>query len=203
MGPDGSFTIPDVPTILGDIFVVALGEVVGIPVEATSGSFASVDAGETDVGTVFLIGGHGTNELFAWTFDPNPVVTQWRFRNRQTVTADGGATVLRALAPTRDVAVLRRDARFGLSLDGGPFVEVNVAVTDTEGNSTLGQLVFDIQTALDGTELVGLVTAGVDNGVLVFTSNSESLTIDTGHFGVANPTEEEHGALSPSLSLSL
>lgn len=52
--PDGSFSIADVPTILGDIVVMASAEIAGQQLFGNSTATGSVRAGTTDVGIIVL-----------------------------------------------------------------------------------------------------------------------------------------------------
>ncbi len=52
--PDGSFSIPDVPTILGDIVVEASAVVDGRTLTGRSGAFTCVRGGTTDVGQITI-----------------------------------------------------------------------------------------------------------------------------------------------------
>ena len=54
-GGDGSFSIPSVPTVRGNIQVVAVATVNNVPVTGVSGAFPPVSGGVTDVGTIIAL----------------------------------------------------------------------------------------------------------------------------------------------------
>jgi len=51
---DGTFSIPGVPTILGNIFATATANVNGVQLSGSSGAFAPVAGGQTNVGDVIV-----------------------------------------------------------------------------------------------------------------------------------------------------
>ncbi len=53
-GADGTFAIPDVPTVLGDVIVFVRGKIDGTVVDGRSSPVAPVPGGVTDVGDVLL-----------------------------------------------------------------------------------------------------------------------------------------------------
>ena len=89
-----------------------------------------------------LIGGPGTNELYAWSYDPNPVITQLHMTKDETKT---GSSASHAVLTGYDAAPadgrLRADMHFSLVLNGGDEVPIDVTAAETAGFSTLPQLI--------------------------------------------------------------
>jgi hypothetical protein len=73
-GSDGRFSIPNVPTVRGNIFVQATKTVNGVQIRGSSSSFAPVVSGITDVGTITARAGrkvaiYGAPSSSSWNTD--------------------------------------------------------------------------------------------------------------------------------------
>ncbi len=144
-----------------------------------------IDSGSGDD---LLLGSGARDRLYAWSFDPYGPL---HFDDGQLAEANQTEAVLRAYAPMRHGGVLPRDARFALSLDGGDFVDVLLAADATRTNTSVADLVTELQNALEAAGLGAQVTADRDGRTLLLKtvapspqSPAPSLQIDTGQFGV-------------------
>ena len=128
-----------------------------------------------------LIGGQGTNELYAWSADPNPIVTQLHF-------AAGlpAAAALTGRAPAPKDGRLRADMTFSLSVGGAAPVELTILAQATATNTTLAQLVAQIQAAIDddASALKGLVSVSGTERITFATTNGAALELSVPRFGV-------------------
>ena len=135
-----------------------------------------------------LIGGPGTNELYAWTRDPDPTVSQLHFSAGQTNTGTSTTpAVLKGESGGPANGRLRADMHFALSLNGGPAVLVTVLQSATTGNTTIDDLVADINAALVAAGLGGQIGASRDaSSRMTFTAaaSATSLRLDLRQFGV-------------------
>ncbi|MGB2819354.1 MAG: hypothetical protein WBF17_00130, partial [Phycisphaerae bacterium] len=133
-----------------------------------------------------LIGGLGTNDLMAWTLDPNGAITQLRFLNGQSAENESGPAVLVGTRPGPTDGIVRSDASFSLSIDGGQtFHQVALGEDHTHGNLNLADLAADLTGSINfQPELAGLVTAGVDGDRLTLSSTTGTIEMDTGPYGV-------------------
>jgi hypothetical protein len=76
------------------------------------------------------------------------------------------------------IYVLESDATFNIGYDGNSVVLCTVAAADTTGNTTIDNLVTDVQTAVNTALTANKVTVTHSGDILVFTSVSSGLTSD-------------------------
>ncbi|MEK7426418.1 MAG: hypothetical protein AAB131_21545, partial [Actinomycetota bacterium] len=138
-----------------------------------------------------LIGSPGMNQLFAWSRDPDPTVTQLHFLGEMSDTGTGSTpATLRGYAPAPSDGQLRADMHVALSIDGGADIDVHVAQSVTQNNTSLSDLVADVNNALNAAGLGGQVVAGfvTESGKRFFTlaktATGGSLTLRLRQFGV-------------------
>ena len=150
-----------------------------------------------------LIGGQGTNELYAWSEDPNPIVTQLHFAHGQPA-----AATLTGRAPAPADGRLRADMTFSLAVDGAAPVELTILALDTAANTTPADLVTQIQAAIDASALAGTVSvmsgahAGDPGGSerITFATTGTALELLVPRFGVfVDPTTREDTGLNRML----
>ena len=129
----------------------------------------------------------GTNEIFAWSRDPGPVVTQLRFQGGTTATGtDSTPAVLRGFAPGPDNGRLRADMHFALSVNGADPVDVLVSEQQASNNTTLQNLVDDLNIGLQTAGLDALVEAVLSGDFVEFRAlaNGGTLALELRQFGV-------------------
>lgn len=157
-----------------------------------NGAPSDVDVLFSGAGNDDLIGGKGTNRLYAWSFDPSGPL---HFDGEQTATKVGMSTTLTAFARQSRNGQLFHDVRFSLStdaadsFDAGSFFDVFLSATATVNNTSLDDLVADLQSAVNAAMAAGglstNVTVGSDaNGRLTFSTTAASLTLRGDQFGV-------------------
>ena len=99
----------------------------------TTGSPSEQDVIFGGQGADDLIGGPGENQLFAWSRDPNPIVTQLHLLKDQTATGTPTLpAVLKGYAAAPADGRLRADMHFALQLDGGDEVPITVTAAEAE-----------------------------------------------------------------------
>jgi Ca2+-binding RTX toxin-like protein len=134
-----------------------------------------------------MVGGLGTNEMFAWSRDPDPTVTQLRFMGGTTATGtDTTPASIKGFAPGPVNGRLRADMHFALSVNGAPAVNVTVTEAQAANNTTLQNLIDDLNNSLDAAGLGAQVDAAIDAGFVVFrtVANGGSLALELRQFGV-------------------
>ncbi|MFO0941326.1 MAG: calcium-binding protein [Pirellulales bacterium] len=129
-----------------------------------------------------LIGGQGTNQLFAWSFDPNGGLGELQLTNMQPAVFANNQFTLTGNFRLPTGGVLHDDAVFSLALGSG--LPVKVRVPSDSNNTTLADLVADVNTALAATSLSGLVNATLSQGRLVLTSTQSMVVSPAEDFGV-------------------
>src|SRR5579883_1848298 len=158
----------------------------GSPNPLSNGSPSDVDRLFAGTGNDDLIGGPGTNQLYAWSFDPNPVETQFHFADGQFAQGTDNPNTHAVLVGSEDAPVdglLTADAEFDLSINGSAPVAVTVTASATQNNTAL----VNPTNPLDTTTLVGdinaaLQLAGVYNKVAAGVQGNR-LTLSTTGFG--------------------
>ncbi|HYW80547.1 MAG TPA: hypothetical protein VE890_13270, partial [Thermoguttaceae bacterium] len=138
-----------------------------------------------------LIGGPGENQLFSWTFDPNPMLTQLHVFKDQTATGTASTpAVIEGYAAAVDDGRLRSNMHFSLELNEGDAVPISVLADETTAFTTLDELVALINSKLDASPLAGLVEAGTtpagddDLFTLASVDDAATLTLRLPQFGV-------------------
>ncbi|MFT7639152.1 MAG: ELWxxDGT repeat protein, partial [Pirellulaceae bacterium] len=131
-------------------------------------------------------GGQGRNELYAWSIDPDPRLTQLFLASGQTAKADSaGTTTLKASQPAPANGRLRGDAQFGLSVDGGEFVQIAIPASVTAFNFDANTLATQIAAAIDSTSLTGISVALDSRDRITISAVAQTLALDVAtSFGV-------------------
>ncbi|MAE66420.1 MAG: hypothetical protein CMJ18_19295, partial [Phycisphaeraceae bacterium] len=114
--------------------------------DTANGSPNDVDVLFAGAGNDDLIGGLGTNRLYAWSFDPSGAL---HFDDGQAAVNGGSGAVLTAFARQRRDGRLDRDVRFALTLDGGPEIDFRLDAGATRTHTDMDELVAFVQRALD------------------------------------------------------
>ena len=132
-----------------------------------------------------LIGGQGTNRLYAWSFDP---LGSLHFDNA-SAEPEGGITTLVGHAMVPSDGVLTRDTSFSLSVAGGPAVTVNLTAAATANNTSRANLVADLQAALNAAQLTQVLASMDADGRMVLATSAGTLEIASAPFGVFANTD--------------
>ena len=134
-----------------------------------------------------LLGGTGSNRLFAWSQDPYGPL---HFEDGQAATNGGTGAVMTAFMPAPSDGRIYDDTRFTITThlvvgDAGVVTSVLLTAAATSTNTTPANLITDLQAALNAAGLSS-ITAGLGSrGRLTLTSTAVySIQINTGQFGV-------------------
>jgi hypothetical protein len=150
--------------------------------DSGNGASGNLDVFFAGAGNDDLVSGTGSNRLYAWSFDPTGPLHFNASANPESAT-----DTLTAFARQSRSGKIARDANFSLRINGGMWVPVSLEASTTDNNVKLddgdamtdGDLVTDLQNALDTAGLSGIVTAGVDTqDRLTLTSVVQGATIE-------------------------
>jgi Ca2+-binding RTX toxin-like protein len=175
--------------------------------DTSNGASTDIDALFAGAGNDDLIGGLGQNRLFAWSFDPSGPLhfEDGATANKSVVGPDGlpgtmddNTAMLTAFARQFRDGQLPHPAfqftpfTFSLSLDGGDFVDVRLEPFRVDDNTSIDDLVNDLNFALQDASLAADVTAGHNgNGRLTFSTTRDSIAFRGDQFGVFVETSGE------------
>ena len=156
-----------------------------------------------------LIGGKGTNDLFAWSMNPDTAVTQLHFGLGTTTVTPGAAEkgMIIGTATLTAPGMLSDDARFTISINGGTAVMVTVTADSTRLAHGVADLVNAVQSGLHNAGLDTQIQALLsENGRLEIkaldSAKGKSITLDTGAFGVFETASKQVHVVAPGTTTS-
>ena len=144
-----------------------------------------------------VLGGRGQNALFAWSMGPSSPL---HLMDGATVVESDGLSTITGFAPVPQNGQLRQDVTFALGLGQLAPVSVTLNADDTYipgaagNNLNRDDLVLDLQNALNSAGLSAVTVGLTPDGRLTLSTDSDSLSIDNGQFGVfVDPAGNFHG----------